>query len=361
MSTVVPSRLGIVLAFVVAATVGSMLAAWVWYAEQRIRGRRVFPDRPTGPRFVPWGLTEITIVIVAFVAFSGLIPLAYVLATGRPVRPAASKTDALKTTVSSAKAVAKATDPVSERPPLPFRTLLLLNLVVNASLLVTVPLVVSALSRATWLDLGVKAEGFGASVQYGVVAFLLVTPLVMVVNLAAIRLWHRSAHPVETMLREKLTPSAVLVAYLAAAVFAPLSEELIFRGLLQAWLRKVFLAKPELNPFTDEIDSRYDLPLEPTVAPRLVPRIPFLADRFRLPHTLPAFAPVVITSLVFAALHYQQMPAPIPIFALSLALGALYERTGSLVSSVALHSLFNTFNTTVLLTALTLFPDKFGS
>jgi membrane protease YdiL (CAAX protease family) len=47
------------------------------------------------------------------------------------------------------------------------------------------------------------------------------------------------------------------------------------------------------------------------------------------------------------------MPAPIPIFFLSLALGVLYQRTGNLASSFILHALFNGFSTLLALSVLT--------
>ena len=55
-----------------------------------------------------------------------------------------------------------------------------------------------------------------------------------------------------------------------------------------------------------------------------------------------------------------QWPAPVAIFLLSLGLGALYQRTGSLVASFVLHAAFNGFSTlTLILVALNPVPlDK---
>ncbi len=62
--------------------------------------------------------------------------------------------------------------------------------------------------------------------------------------------------------------------------------------------------------------------------------------------------PIVLTSLLFSVVHYEQMPAPLALFPLAIVLGLLFERTGSLVPSIVLHGLFNGFNTTLLLGAL---------
>jgi len=58
--------------------------------------------------------------------------------------------------------------------------------------------------------------------------------------------------------------------------------------------------------------------------------------------------PNVLTSALFAAFHAQQWPSPLPLFLLSLALGTLYRRTGSLVGPIAMHAAFNGLSTLML-------------
>src|SRR5262249_9205882 len=55
--------------------------------------------------------------------------------------------------------------------------------------------------------------------------------------------------------------------------------------------------------------------------------------------------PIVLTSALFAAVHIPQWPAPIAIFFLSVGLGVVYQRMGSLFASFLLHALFNAFST----------------
>ena len=52
---------------------------------------------------------------------------------------------------------------------------------------------------------------------------------------------------------------------------------------------------------------------------------------------------IVITSLLFAAVHPLWMWPPI--FFLSLGLGYCYERTGNLWTSITVHCLFNSVST----------------
>jgi uncharacterized protein len=86
----------------------------------------------------------------------------------------------------------------------------------------------------------------------------------------------------------------VVLAYTAVAIVGPLVEELIFRGLLTAGLRRRF----------------------------------------------GAVRTAVLTALFFAIAHFipRVMPA---VFVLGLALAFVYERVGSTVPGVLIHCLYN--------------------
>ncbi|MDP6045186.1 MAG: CPBP family intramembrane metalloprotease, partial [Phycisphaerae bacterium] len=87
-----------------------------------------------------------------------------------------------------------------------------------------------------------------------------------------------------------------VLAVFVAVVAAPIGEELFFRGLMQSMFRR-YLARPWLA--------------------------------------------VICTSVLFAAVHYgvlQSLPA---LFALAMALGYSYERTGRLYPPIMIHMLFN--------------------
>ena len=74
-----------------------------------------------------------------------------------------------------------------------------------------------------------------------------------------------------------------------------------------------------------------------------------LEDRGTGEEAISAGLPIVLTSLAFASLHATQWPAPLAIFLLSMALGALYHRTGSLLAVITMHATFNGFSTLLLL------------
>jgi len=102
-------------------------------------------------------------------------------------------------------------------------------------------------------------------------------------------------HPILLFLPTAGAGAAVL-AIVSTVVLAPLSEELFYRGLIQSMLRR---------------------------------------------YTRRPWAAILITSGIFAAVHWplvQDMPA---LFVLSVALGYNYARTGRLVAPIVIHALFN--------------------
>ena len=88
-------------------------------------------------------------------------------------------------------------------------------------------------------------------------------------------------------------------------VVAPLAEEFFFRRVLQEWLEK-YLGGDDL-------------------------------------------APVLLSSLAFAAAHAGQGLAYVPLFPFSLVLGFIAQRTGSIVPCILLHALFNAVSVVLLL------------
>ena len=89
-------------------------------------------------------------------------------------------------------------------------------------------------------------------------------------------------------------------------MIAPFLEELMFRGILLPWLRRV------LGPW-------------------------------------PA---IVVSSFLFGVAHFDAWPAPIALFVLALFLGYLANRTTSLVAPIVLHATFNAANMALLIMAI---------
>jgi membrane protease YdiL (CAAX protease family) len=176
---------------------------------------------------------------------------------------------------------------------------------------------------------------------------------------------HENAHE----LLQAMEPGNMLVqvlAVVAAVVGAPLSEELFFRGHVQALLRRLaatwFPQRADL-PVAAPVDPN-QLPAyaaayqPPTGVPGYPPSgyvpAPLATPVYTVPlgyvgadqaspvpakSFWPSFIAIVGTSLVFTCVH--PMWSWPPIFVLSVVLGFAYERTGNLWVPIAMHAVFN--------------------
>ncbi|MCA9240107.1 MAG: CPBP family intramembrane metalloprotease, partial [Planctomycetales bacterium] len=164
------------------------------------------------------------------------------------------------------------------------------------------------------------------------------------------------------------TATVLLAAVLSAGVTAPVFEEFIFRVLFQGWLERTedealgALGKmrfagdekrkepPEPEPADSPLlEEALPDPNNPYSSPLSEP-VKKLRKRQGPPPTPPAetapglphgWAPVLISSFVFALVHISQGAAFISLFPLALVLGHLYQRTHRILPSVAAHMTFN--------------------
>lgn len=160
-------------------------------------------------------------------------------------------------------------------------------------------------------------------------------------------------HPLIDMLRKNKGADQELVAELflwvavSVTVLAPILEELLFRGLLQGWLRAKYQAMAQRILGVDH---------GAIAPPTRDTENPYQASQLHL-HSTPAevqrrrlttWAPIFIASMAFSLAHATHGPAPIPLFFFSLALGYVYEKTGRLAPSIIAHLLLN-LTTTIML------------
>ena len=187
-------------------------------------------------------------------------------------------------------------------------------------------------------------------------------PAVIAIQSLAVRVWPSQKHPVELMVMEQFTPGVALLALLSTVLLAPILEEMLFRGVIQRWLCRLLREEslPSLPAETEPVDSVG--PMDVRRAWRNPSRGLALAQG-QLPDGLVEDAgrspglsagsslAIVVTSVLFAAMHLPQWPAPLAILLLSMGLGALYQRTGSLLAAIAMHGTFNGFNTVLMILA----------
>jgi len=141
---------------------------------------------------------------------------------------------------------------------------------------------------------GLKGRPLASPLRHGWFGFqLAILPMAVAMIAMAPFRTRDTQNPLLTLMTDNLDPITIALVVLIAVVIAPLSEELIFRVILQSWLRTVLPA-------------------------RWV--IPFVA-------------------VSFAAIHGPvDGPALLP---LSLVLGCVFERRHNYATVVVIHGLFN--------------------
>ena len=213
-------------------------------------------------------------------------------------------------------------------------------------------------------DLGITFRQAGRDISYGAVAYALLAPIIIAIQMT-LQHFFPSEHPLIESFRSDPTLGFYLVCVFSAAIVAPATEEFVCRVLLQGWLERVFAAtslQEAVFPTPEEEMSRFARPIAVDSNPYVPPadmnkdKVDDQAKAKVQPAEVPSrFAsgfPIVISSLVFAVLHWGNGLDPIPLFVLALGLGYLYQRTHRILPCVVLHFLVNAFSLAVLALSL---------
>jgi membrane protease YdiL (CAAX protease family) len=209
-------------------------------------------------------------------------------------------------------------------------------------------------------------------VRVGYLTWLVITPGVYAVGVLALWLYSRvggkaDVHPMLKLTESTSATAGVFLLVMAEALIAaPMREELLFRGILLPWLADrpssgamslllaafvgVGLRPPLDQPWTNPLAlaSRFGpallvLAMTPLAYPlarwRPLRRIlPIRDDKLRTQ----AIRAIVGSAALFACVHSNVWPTPIPLAVLALALGWLAIRTQSVIAPIVMHMLFNT-------------------
>ena len=299
----------------------AILGAWTGVVLRFAFGLPFLP--PNTPRVVPWGPGSVLLAILLWLGLQIGVTSLYLSAKKGPEG-----------------------EPSAKRPDLSPGETMTLSAVQNTAVLVLVPLALFAISGARSRDYGIDPSRFARQARSGMIAYPLLAPVVFGAMAAAVLYWGKTNHPLENAILGDKSPGMIAILVLAGVILAPAAEELIFRGVLLGWLTRVILEgrrKPSTVAELAEIIP--ELPREPDLPTSLESSIP-------QGRAGPLFVANVVVSIIFAGLHASVWPTPIPIFFLSLGLGLLYQRTGSLVTSTALHMTFNGVSTLLMLLTL---------
>jgi membrane protease YdiL (CAAX protease family) len=228
---------------------------------------------------------------------------------------------------------------------------------INSILVALVPALVRLTSGASLADFGLSLENLKEQVTVGAGAALLMTPPVLAIQSLAVRVWHSQKHPVEQMVLDRFSPGIAILAVISTIILAPMIEELLFRGIVQRWLTRLLghgsvsmtFDKDKQYPELMDDDLIWTSDAEATSIDEDTEIDKPNGENDQVGSATRSTLAIILTSLFFAAMHLPQWPAPIAIFLLSLALGALYQRTGSLIAVIVMHGTFNGFSTLLLL------------
>jgi len=313
-----------------------MVAAWIWAFQRIARGLTLPPRRPIRPLpTAHWGAGTILLVVLLYLGSNIIVGHGYAAlrapsGAGRAEDHVAAK---------AAPGAPRADESVNEARRLtPLETILLTCVANLAFCVIGFPLL-RLLSRVGPPDLGLFVEHWPLQVWFGVIAALLATPATYAIQMIATSIWSVREHEVQKMMMDQFTPAVAALALFTTVFLAPLVEETMFRGILQRWLTRLFDPRPHstLPP--------PDPPAEPVETSSATPgATPGVEPGSQLA--------VVVTSVLFAAMHGNQWPAPVALFVLSLVLGGLYQRTGSLLAVMVTHGVFNGFSTLLLIAQL---------
>ena len=218
---------------------------------------------------------------------------------------------------------------------------------------------------ARWgTDLGLTLRHAGRDIWIGIVAYALVAPVIISIQ-ATLQHFYPSEHPLIESFRSDPKLSFFLVCVFTAAIVAPIMEEFICRVLLQGWLERLFAGtslEQALYSTRQSEDSTTDLtwdenPIQGVTSHGMSEievdeQVDTSAPPADGPNSLLSCMPVIISSLVFAALHLGHGMDPIPLFVLAIWLGYLYQRTHRMLPCIVLHFLVNAVSLAVLALSL---------
>lgn len=338
--------------FVVMLLLISIVGAWAVVLLRFAFRLPILP--PNTPRVVPWGVGSVLLTLVLYVVIQFAMVRGYAIATHHP-----------------------AALPGQPRANLTPGEMMTLSALQNVAVLAVIPLVLALTSGARLRDFGVTTAGLDRQVVRGVFAYPLLAPFVFGVMMLSVLYWGKTNHPLENAIMDDRSPGMIAILVLAGVILAPAAEELLFRGVLLGWLTRLALrdkrpvAREESPVFLEggegalmvlgdqerkfsSVDPGLPVPFEPDFQNPFAAPATLIETKFETVTTdpssrvFPLLLANITVSLIFAALHGAVWPTPVPIFFLSLGLGLLYQRTGSILPCTVLHMTFNGLSTLLM-------------
>lgn len=227
--------------------------------------------------------------------------------------------------------------------------------------------------KVNWLG---QVSLFARDLKVGLVAAAMIIPVTFLVQLVVIQLIPYE-HPTLDSMKEVSSFAAIACAWFAAVIGAPLTEEFFFRGLLQGFMQRLVDVRESFDRTfiggrVDEADAEPSSQPPPVVAAELFATPGNLDDPWESASGVSEvnssqrndnvswrfWLPIVASSILFAGAHMGQGPAPIPLFVLSLGIGYVYRKTGSIMPCIVIHMALNAISMVMLMLQIW-YPDAF--
>jgi membrane protease YdiL (CAAX protease family) len=260
------------------------IAAWSQVLRRLAAGRELVAWEPRRP--VPWGLTDFGIAFLLLIAF-GLMAHLWLVPWPEP----------------GSASVVERFEPEQRA------TAVLLQMLATAAAASISVLLLTLRYGLTWRDLGGAPARVGSDLRLGCLAFFVLAPPTYLLQLVLVQ-WVESKHPIMELIADQPDRWLIAISAVSAVVVAPLTEEYLFRGLLQGSLER--------------LADRLDRGVESAESPRR-----------------PPWWPIWASAIFFSLMHLSHGPDWIPLLVLSLGLGYLYRQTHRLLPCIVVHFLLN--------------------
>ena len=206
-----------------------------------------------------------------------------------------------------------------------------------------------------WKPTGPATVGtISSRIALGVGSWLAIHPLVWIVHFVVTIVflsigWNADEHPLAKSFREGRPAIDRILLVIQAAIATPLLEEVLFRGLLLPWiLGKKYRAGVTLGIAAtlavalsaENPDGELTLRLGPVLFAAIL-IAGWVLLHYKLHRKERTIGAVYASAALFAVVHSQVWPTPIPLFVLGLGLGWLAVRTRGILAPTIVHGLFN--------------------
>lgn len=199
---------------------------------------------------------------------------------------------------------------------------------------------------ASWADLGIQWGKLKKHACVGLVAALMIIPVILMLNI----IFHsilktQYSHQVLTMVKYSLITTAI-----STVIVAPIVEEFHFRVFIQGFLQRLYDLDVEKKVRVIQGDVRAEKYLNEMIVTdrngaeksgRKKNRVGDANDSDTAKAKKLPWWPIIVSSLLFASVHFGQGAAPYALFVLAMFLGFLYRQTHSVIPCIIVHFMLN--------------------